>query len=76
VLEVVLSLVEKSAWGRGCVFCIAVLYKSVSVREKKGLEARRIPDIESLVDAVDRVHYILILLLHSCSTPHITAGQH
>jgi hypothetical protein len=35
-------------------------------REKKGtLEARRVPDIESLVDAIDRVHYIVILLLHS-----------
>jgi hypothetical protein len=35
-------------------------------REKKGrLEARRVPDIESLVDAVDRVHYIVILLLRS-----------
>jgi hypothetical protein len=47
----------------------------VKIREKKGLEARRVPDIESLVDAVDRVHYIVILLLHSCSTSHITAGQ-
>jgi hypothetical protein len=29
------------------------------IREKKGtLEARRVPDIESLVDAVDRAHYI------------------
>ncbi len=45
----------------------------VSSREKKGLEARRVPDIESLVDVVDRVHYIVILLLHSCSTPYITA---
>jgi hypothetical protein len=45
-------------------------------REKKGrLEAWRIPDIESLVDAVDSVHHFLILLFHSWSTPHITAGQ-
>ncbi len=45
-------------------------------REKKGtLEARRILDIESLVDAVDRVHYIVTLLLYSWSTPPITAGQ-
>jgi hypothetical protein len=46
-----------------------------ATREKKGLEAQRVPDIESLVDAVDRVRYIIILLLHSCSTPPITAGQ-
>jgi hypothetical protein len=32
-------------------------------------------DIESLVDAVDRVRHFVILLLHSWSTPHITAGQ-
>jgi hypothetical protein len=45
-------------------------------RETKGrLEVRHIPDIESLVDAVARVHYNIILLLHSWSTPHITAGQ-
>jgi hypothetical protein len=45
-------------------------------REKSGrLEARRVPVIESLGDAVDEVHYIVILLLHSWSTPHITAGQ-
>jgi hypothetical protein len=41
--------------------------------EKKGrLAARRVPDMENLVDAIDRVHYIVILLLR---TPHITAGQ-
>jgi hypothetical protein len=28
--------------------------------------------MENLVDAIDRVHYIVILLLR---TPHITAGQ-
>jgi hypothetical protein len=51
--------------------------KEVTTREKKGrLEVRHIPDIESLVDAVDGVHYIVILLFHSWSTPHITAGQH
>jgi hypothetical protein len=47
-----------------------------TTREKKGrLEARRVPDFESLVDAVDRVHHFVILLLHSWSTPRITAGQ-
>jgi hypothetical protein len=46
------------------------------VPERKGrLEARRIPDIESLVDAINRVHHFVILLLHSWSTPRITAGQ-
>jgi hypothetical protein len=45
-------------------------------REKKGrLEVRRVPNIENLVDAVERVHYNIILLLHSWSTPHITAEQ-
>ncbi len=45
-------------------------------REKKRrLEVWRVPDIGSLVDAIDSVHYIVILLLHSWSTPHITAGQ-
>jgi hypothetical protein len=45
-------------------------------REKKErLEAQRVPDIESLGDAVDRVHYIVILLLHSWSTPQMTAGK-
>ncbi len=34
-------------------------------REKKGrLEVRCVPDIESLVDAVDRVHHFVILLFH------------
>jgi hypothetical protein len=45
------------------------------LREKKGrLEVRRVSDIENLVDAVDRVHYIIILILHSWSKPHIIAG--
>jgi hypothetical protein len=34
----------------------------------------RVPDIESLVDVVDKVHHIIILLLHSWRTPHMTAG--
>jgi hypothetical protein len=49
--------------------------KTGEPREKKGrLEARRVPDIESLVDTVNRVHYIVILFLYSWSTHHITAG--
>jgi hypothetical protein len=50
-------------------------YSTVSPREEKGLEARHVPNIESLVDAVDRVRYIVILLLHSWSTHQMTAGQ-
>jgi hypothetical protein len=43
--------------------------KEVTTREKKGrLEVQHIPDIESLVDAVDGVHYIVI--------PSSTAGVH
>ncbi len=35
-------------------------------REKKGrLEVRGVPDIESSVNAIDRVHYIIILFLQS-----------
>ncbi len=33
----------------------------VNQREEWKTEARRVPDIENLVDAVDRVHYIVIL---------------
>jgi hypothetical protein len=49
----------------------------VGPRKKKGrrLEVWRVPDIESLVDVVKRVHHFVILLFHSWSTPHITAGQ-
>ncbi len=39
------------------------------------IEVWRSGDIESSVNAVNRVPYIVILLLHSWSTPHITAGQ-
>jgi hypothetical protein len=45
-------------------------------REKKErLEVWHVPDIESLEDAVDTVQYIVILLFHSWSTPHTTAGN-
>jgi hypothetical protein len=55
------------------VFTVASWF---GTREKKGtLEARRVQDIESLVEAIDRVNYIVILLLHSWSTPPVTAGQ-
>jgi hypothetical protein len=40
-----------------------------SRQKKERLEVRRILDIESLGVAVDKVHYIIILLLHSWSTP-------
>jgi hypothetical protein len=57
---------------RGPIFYM----EGVCTREKKGrLEAWRVPNIENLLDAVNRVHYIVILLLHIWSTPHITAGQ-
>jgi hypothetical protein len=43
---------------------------SFQVREKKGrLEVRSVTEIESLVDAIDRLHYIVILLLNSWNTP-------
>jgi hypothetical protein len=47
--------------------------KGVPKRRKE--EVWRVPDIDNLVDTVDRVNYIIILLLHSWSTPHITAGH-
>ncbi len=50
--------------------------KGVPERRKADyVEVWRVPDIDNLVDAVDRVNYIVILLLHSWSTPHITARQ-
>ncbi len=61
--EFILLLLKSRECDAGCT------------REEKGLEAWRVPDIESLVDAVDRVHYIVILLLYSWSTYQMTVGQ-
>jgi hypothetical protein len=44
-------------------YCILPIV--LAERKKRRLEARCVPDIENLVDTVDRVHYIVILLLHS-----------
>jgi hypothetical protein len=50
-----------------CTNICTVSLRGLTREKKERLEVRRIPDSQSLVDTIDRVHHIVVLLLHSWS---------